>query len=70
MSQKSARLLQQFLQQHHVSKSEFCRITGIGRTSLYKYLKGEPIHPLKARQIEERILKQYRTLIKYENLID
>jgi len=70
MSTKSAKIIGDFLQINRVTKVEFAKITGICRTSIYKYLAGEPIHPLKAKQIEKNILKHYRILLRYENLID
>ncbi|MFP3859255.1 MAG: helix-turn-helix domain-containing protein [Bacteroidales bacterium] len=70
MSKKSAQTIKEFLEKYHVSKVEFAKVTGVSRTSVYKYLAGEPIHPLKAKQIEKRILQSYRVLLRYENLIE
>lgn len=70
MSQKSADAIRYVLQHKKKKKVEFCRATGISRASLYKYLKGLPIHPKKAKMIVEGVKKKWHVIIPLENLID
>lgn len=70
MSDKSARVLKEFLQQNRITKSEFCRVADISRFSLYKYLAGGNVHPKTAKKIEQNILETYRMFLPHEKLID
>lgn len=70
MSDKSARVLKEFLQQNRITKSEFCRVADISRFSLYKYLAGGNIHPKAAKKIEQNILETFRIFLPHEKLID
>lgn len=70
MSQKSAELIKNFLENFNVTISDFARVTGVSRASVYKYLAGEPIHKKQAKMIEEGLTKKYRFLLPYEKLID
>jgi hypothetical protein len=47
-----AELLQEYLDRTMIKKIHFCKRCRIHRSSLDKYLKGEPIHPFKAKNIE------------------
>jgi len=47
-----AEILQEYLDRTKISKIHFSKRCRIHRSSLNKYLKGEPIHPLKAQCIE------------------
>jgi len=70
MSKKSALIIKSFLEENRITISEFARVTETSRFSIYKYLSGAPIHPKKAKSIEEKVLKQYRIFLPYEKLID
>lgn len=70
MSKKSAETIRYILKEKKIKKVDFCRFTGISRASLYKYLEGLPIHPLKAKMIVAGVKKKYRITIPLENLID
>lgn len=45
-------ILQEYLDRTKIKKIHFCKRCKIHRSSLDKYLKGEPIHPYKAKCIE------------------
>lgn len=60
-----AELIQAYLTSSGISKTDFCRRCHIHRSSLHKYLKGEPIHPLKAMGIQFGTDKK----LKVEDLI-
>ena len=70
MSQKSAQILNEFIQSRGLKKIDFAKMTYISRFTLYKYLKGAPIHPLKARSIEENIQEKFRVFIPAEALLE
>lgn len=70
MSEKSARLVKDFLYDNRITISEFARVTGLSRTTLYNYLKGGNIHPKAAKKIEDGVQKTYRILLHWEKLID
>lgn len=70
MSQQSAQTIRYLLSKCQLSKAKFMRLTGISHASVYKYLRGSPIHPFKARQIKEAIEREYRIKIPLEKLID
>jgi len=61
----SAQLIEEYLVNSGITKVQFCKDCHIHRSSLHKYLKGEPIHPLKARGIENGTNKK----LKAEDLI-
>lgn len=60
-----AELIADYLQESKTTKVAFCGNCRIHRSSLHKYLKGLPLHPLVARKI------QYATgsKIKAEDLL-
>lgn len=70
MSKKSAEILSTFLKDFSVSQSELATLSGISRFSIYKYLRGHPIHPKKARALEDTIKNHWRVFIPFEKLID
>jgi len=70
MSEKSAGVIRQFLETNKISQSEFARVTGLSRFSIYKYLGGGKIHPKAAKKIEEKVLEKYRIFLPHEKLID
>jgi len=47
-----AEIIQAYLTLMGMKKIDFCKRCRIHRSSLDKYLKGEPIHPYKAKGIE------------------
>lgn len=47
-----AEIILHYLTLHKMKKIDFCKRCKIHRSSLDKYLKGEPIHPFKAKNIE------------------
>lgn len=48
----SAEIIQDYLDRTKIKKIDFCKRCRIHTSSLHKYLKGEPIHPYKAKSIE------------------
>lgn len=70
MSKKSAKVIKDFLEQNKITITEFAKISGISRFSVYKYLGGSNIHPKTAKKIEINILKHYRIFLPYEKMID
>ena len=70
MSKYTSQILSSFLEKYHLPKTAFCRMTGISRASLYKYLDGSPIHPFNAKKISSAIEKKYRVKFPYQNLIE
>lgn len=70
MSKQSAQTISYLLSKCNLSKVGFVDLTGVSRTSLYKYLAGTPIHPRKAEMIQKAIESTYRIKVPIEKLID
>jgi len=69
MEDTPASLIANFLNTYSVSQSELCRLSGVSRKSIYKYLHGLPIHRLKARQMSEAMWTHYKHYIPIEKLM-
>jgi len=70
MTQRSALIIKEILQQKRITKTEFAKLIGVGRVSLYKYLAGGNIHPLIAKRIRQVLFETYDLSIPLEKLID
>ena len=70
MSENSAKVLRNFLDDNKIPITEFSKVTGISRFTIYKYLHGSNISRKMARKIEENVVSFYRILLPHEKLID
>ena len=70
MSEKSAEVIKNFLKTECLSISEFARLTGLCRFTIYKYLEGGNVHPKAARKIENGLKENLRIFLPAEKLID
>lgn len=59
MGQKAADILKQFFYTHSIRIADFSRLSGVSRTSIYKYLEGQPVHPKKAKAMSKAIWDKY-----------
>lgn len=69
MEDTPVHIITNFLYTYSVSKAEFSRISGVSEKSIYKYLNGEPIHRLKAKQMAEAMWKNYKHYVPVEKLM-
>jgi transcriptional regulator with XRE-family HTH domain len=70
MSEKSAYLVRNLLNRHHLSIAEFARLTSLSRATIHKYLKGEPIRPHSARKISNSFKDKFGDWVPYEKFIE
>ncbi len=70
MSEKSAKIIQQFICDNRFSKAAFARVTGLARFTIYKYLAGGNVHPSSARKMEKNLMKNCDLVFPHEKLID
>lgn len=69
MSLRSARRLQEFLDEYCLTKAEFAKLAGISRASLYNYLGGDNVKEHTAKKIEENLIKNLRAFLPFEQLV-
>lgn len=69
MSKESSLLIRTFLQRNQLSITEFSKMANISRWSIYKYLRGENIHPKTAKRIEDSVPRKYKEFLQHEKLI-
>jgi len=70
MSEKSAKILRDFIARKNWTNLQFAQHAGISRYSIQKYLKGSRIHPKTAKRMEDNLKDNAREFLPFENLID
>ena len=70
MSEKSAKIIQNFLHENKLTIAEVAEIFDLCRWTIYKYLEGGDIQPKVARRIERLTREGYKISLKSKKLLE